>query len=269
MADNQGHSLLGDMGIGMGIETASTLVEQAGVFLGGGAIAAGVAGAAKAIGAPIAQTKAGVVSRGLLHGFKAGHGSVKSVMFNYGVQVGGAAVGGIGIHMLRSNEPHNKINSNEATDPSAKYVRGAIGGAVAAGAFAGLPAAAIMSHGPEVFKSFAQDGGALDNYLQKQRSEIQASPKLSAEKQAAALTKLDQYENLRSGAAKGTNEALAVAAHARNELLGNTKVGNKIFEATDKMASKLYRMKGRTAAIVGGSVLAGALAGVAYKAANE
>jgi hypothetical protein len=264
------NSLLKDLGVGLGFEAVSTLAEQ-GIALGGGALAAyGISKGADLLGNPALGTKAGVYSAGLRGMWKAGHANAKGVIANYGLALGTALVGGLGYHLLNSNVPHNKINSNEAVNNNEHIMMGALGGGIMGGAFVGATAVGAFEIGPKLFQEVAKSK-SMESYLNKRRNEIQNNQKMSAAQKQEELARLDRYEKLRDQAANNPNVAMDTVKKARNQMFGNTEIGNRVFDKMDRALGKVANMKPwkRNAAIMGGSVLLGALAGAIHNATDE
>jgi|SRR5579875_601317 len=294
MIDNQDSSVWSDMGYGAAVEGGTTLAEQGGLFLGGAGIAYGVSKIGGRF-SPTLGTKSGVISRGLVGGFKALNGDWKRALLNYGGHIGlSAVVGGIGLHMMKSNVPINKINSNEAVDPT---LTAAAGGAMAGAAFVGIPVAVGMKvAGSEMAEIMGSK--SISNYLDKRANEILGSKTLSDIQRQEAINQIIRYKSMQDRVnqnhsriqelesikkkdrtkeqqaelkqlkAERSASAIDIAKEVRRGILGD-KISGVLEKSTDKLSSKLYHMRGRSAAIIGGSMLLGAAVGAGYRASQQ
>jgi hypothetical protein len=260
---DQGMSAWKGIGLGVGVEAASTVAEMGVGFGGAIGVAAAARGVSQMFNAQRTGTKAGVIQHGLWGGLKGIHSNKKLAAMTYGQELIGAALGGYGLSLM-SNQPHNKINSNEATNWQSVGMS-ALGGGIMGGSFLGMKAHAIGEF-PELFQTAARSEG-LKNYLSKRKDSIHNNENLTPEQRQSELERVDRYEAMRVNAAKDKGAAINAAKQVRNNIFGNTELGNKIFEKTDGMVGKIAHMS--TFKKYGGSILLGAVAGGIYNMTKD
>jgi hypothetical protein len=250
---NEGMSLGTGLAIGAGIELGSTAAEQ---FVG---LKLASKIPAQKWFKPTAAMNVEVGQQALNYLHHVGHKNVKNMLWNYGSALALDGFGlGVGLWALNSNKPKNGIQSN--SDIGSQLGMAALGGGIL-GAITGAKGAAIMSLVPKGIQDFAKSD-QLGNYIQKKQAEIDKRPN------SIKQDKLDSIKDGARRASESADEAIQVAKEIRDKALKFEPL-KKAAAVTDKAMGKLYHMRGRSAAMIGGATAIGGLMGAGYKGLSE